>query len=182
MIKSLRWRLQIWHTIILASVLVIFGSVVYNLHWQTRLQQVDAELDRTADVLTSRLRRLFPGPPFRGPFRGPPRPGAPMTVPRDRRPPGRNSFDRKSISGHAMIVVAASDQRVLDVIARAASRFESKRSGQVPSAVNGIPGHLGSVNQVTELPRDSDFQKKFSSCSKGQVNHVSILSFLVTKA
>lgn len=72
MVKSLRWRLQIWHAIVLTSVLGIFGSVVYSLHWQTRLQQIDAELDRTAEVLMSRLRRLFQGPSFRGPFRGMP--------------------------------------------------------------------------------------------------------------
>jgi two-component system OmpR family sensor kinase len=68
MVKSLRWRLQIWHAIVLTGVLTIFGTVVYSLHWQTRMQQIDAELDRMAEVLGARLRRLlpFPGPPPRG--------------------------------------------------------------------------------------------------------------------
>lgn len=62
MIKSLRWRLQAWHAVVLMAVLTIFGGIVYELHWRTRLQQVDAELDRTFDVVISQLRRLLPWP------------------------------------------------------------------------------------------------------------------------
>lgn len=60
MIRSLRWRLQAWHAVVLTAVLLIFGVIVYHLQWQTRLHQIDSELHRTAEVLTSRLRRLFP--------------------------------------------------------------------------------------------------------------------------
>ena len=76
MIRSLRWRLQLWHALVLWVVLAVFGVVVYFLQWQTRLQQIDAELDRTAEVLAMRVRRLMPGPPFGPPpFDG--RPGGP---------------------------------------------------------------------------------------------------------
>src|SRR5712691_3975654 len=79
MVKSLRWRLQVWHAVVLMAVLTIFGVIVYELHWQTRLQQIDAELDRTADVVMSQLRRLLPWP---SPF---PRPGRwPAYVPPDK--------------------------------------------------------------------------------------------------
>lgn len=57
-IRSLRWRLQAWHAVVLAAVLMTFGVIVYQLLWMTRLHQIDVELDRTAAVLTSRLRRL----------------------------------------------------------------------------------------------------------------------------
>ncbi len=69
MVRSLRWRLQAWHAVVLMIVVSIFGGVVYQLQWQTRLQQIDAELDRTAVVLQSRVRRLFPVPNWfrRGP-------------------------------------------------------------------------------------------------------------------
>lgn len=75
MIRSLRWRLQLWHALLLTTVLIIFGGVVYALQWQTRLQQADAELDRVASVLTSRLRGLFPVPRMQAPGSWPPRPG-----------------------------------------------------------------------------------------------------------
>lgn len=61
--RSLRWRLQAWHALVLTSVLTMFGLVVYFLAWESRLQQIDAELDRSAEVIASRVRRLFPGPP-----------------------------------------------------------------------------------------------------------------------
>lgn len=64
MIGSLRWRLQIWHTLVLSAVVLIFASVVYQLLWQTRLQQIDTELGRTAVILSTRLRLLFPPPNF----------------------------------------------------------------------------------------------------------------------
>ena len=60
MIRSLRWRLQAWHAVVLTAVLLIFGAVVYHLQWTTRLHQIDAELNGRAEVLTSRLRRLSP--------------------------------------------------------------------------------------------------------------------------
>lgn len=75
MIRSLRWRLQLWHALLLTTVLIIFGGVVYALQWQTRLQQADAELDRVASVLTSRLRGLFPVPRMQAPGSWPPRSG-----------------------------------------------------------------------------------------------------------
>ena len=60
MFKSLRWRLQVWHAIVLLTVLTSFGGIVHSLHWQTRLQQVDAELDRSAGLVVSQMRRLLP--------------------------------------------------------------------------------------------------------------------------
>jgi heavy metal sensor kinase len=66
MIRSLQWRVQIWHAVVLTAVLMVFGVIVYHLQWQTRLSQIDTELDRVAEVLASRLRRLFPLWQWRG--------------------------------------------------------------------------------------------------------------------
>ena len=91
--RSLRWRLQAWHALVLTGVLTVFGLVVYVTAWQSRLQQIDAELDRTAEVITSRLRRLFPWPqPFRGPGRWPtaPRPLDNQANRPDNTPPRRD--------------------------------------------------------------------------------------------
>ncbi len=116
--RSLRWRLQAWHSLVLTSVLTVFGLVVYFLAWESRLQQIDAELDRSAEVITSRLRRLFPWPPP-GPW---PQPGRNRTRPEngpaghgdarneepadrsDRPPRGarpRDSFDTGAVSALA---------------------------------------------------------------------------------
>ncbi len=84
--RSLRWRLQIWHAIVLLSVLILFGLYVYHLQWETRMQHIDTELNRTADIISSRLRRLFvpprpagqpPGGQPGGPNPGGPNPGGP---------------------------------------------------------------------------------------------------------
>ena len=95
--RSLRWRLQAWHALVLTGVLTVFGLVVYALAWQSRLQQIDPELDRTAVVITSRLRRLFPWPQPPFPWPQPPRgPGA------DRWPPSarpENEFANRAEPG-----------------------------------------------------------------------------------
>ncbi len=79
----------------------MFGLVVYFLAWESRLQQIDAELDRSAEVITSRLRRLFPWfPPGRNRIR-------PENGPADRsdRPPRgprpRDNFDTEAVSALA---------------------------------------------------------------------------------
>lgn len=97
MIKSLRWRLQIWHGLVLTIVLASFGAVVYNLHWQTRMQQIDADIDRKAEVLLTQLRRLLQIPP-RGPGRFPPpfREGDNPLRPEPRRPPRDGLLDENA--------------------------------------------------------------------------------------
>ena len=67
MFKSLRWRLQVWHAVVLMVVISSFGAVVYDLLWRTRLQQVDAELNRNTFFVMSLMRRLLPRPPGRRP-------------------------------------------------------------------------------------------------------------------
>lgn len=62
MFKSLRWRLQVWHAVVLLTVLSSFGAIVHRLHWQTRLQQTDAELHRTINLVHSQRFRLLPRP------------------------------------------------------------------------------------------------------------------------
>src|SRR5579863_5184655 len=49
MFRSIRWTLQMWHAAILASVLVVFGSVVFYLLSVTTYQRIEAELIRYAD-------------------------------------------------------------------------------------------------------------------------------------
>lgn len=85
MAKSLRWRLQVWHAAILASVIIGFAAVLYLQIRRTTFGDIDAELLGGARVLDASLK---PMPPLG--FRPDPRPGfRPDSGPGPRRrPPG----------------------------------------------------------------------------------------------
>jgi two-component system OmpR family sensor kinase len=68
--KSIKWRLQIWHGLILVAVLAGFGVTAYQLERGRQIGRTDSELHRRFDVLAKSLRRPPPGrepPPFEGP-------------------------------------------------------------------------------------------------------------------
>lgn len=76
MIKSLRWRLQIWHAAILGIAIVLFGTAFYIQLRRTTYGEIDLELLSGARVLEGSLRSLPPH--FRDgdrPLFPPPRPG-----------------------------------------------------------------------------------------------------------
>ncbi len=108
MFRSLRWRLQAWHTLILFLVVSGFGAMLYAEVRRSRFDEIDAELLSAARVLEGVLRTLPPegpdrpsdrpprpahrdspnGPPPGGPeFREGPQPGR-AHPPRDPGPPG----------------------------------------------------------------------------------------------
>lgn len=62
---SIRWRLQLWHGLVLVLVLAGFGFTAHRLDRVSRLQRIDRELQRRATVVAGALRR--PGPPGRPP-------------------------------------------------------------------------------------------------------------------
>ena len=91
--NSIRWRLQLWHGLILLLVLAGFGLTAYRLERVDRFRQVDQELDRRLTVLLGALRRSAPRPPR--PATEPPGPDeAPGSPPprRDPPPPARVPF------------------------------------------------------------------------------------------
>lgn len=157
MIRSLRWRLQLWHALLLTTVLVIFGVVVYALQWQTRLQQIDAELDRVASVLTSRLRGLFPVPRMPNQGSWPPRSNGRQN---SQRPAGEENSDRSTNAAADALAPAnvppwARDGRggvrpgVLD--ARPPGRERSRDGNRNPG-----PGRSGEIEPPPrEGPRES---------------------------
>jgi len=76
-IKSIRWRLQIWLAFLLVCVLSGFGVTVYQLQRVNQFKQIDEELERRVGAL-DRAVRGGPPPDFgrgRPPFDG--RPGEP---------------------------------------------------------------------------------------------------------
>ncbi len=60
MFKSLRWRIQIWHAIILAAVIVAFGTAMYLQQRQSRYQTIDNELSAAVEVLVGKLQAAPP--------------------------------------------------------------------------------------------------------------------------
>ena len=83
--RSIRWRLQLWHGLILVTVLAGFGFTAFHLQRGTELRRVEDALDQRVNVLMAALRggrapgRPPPddaGPPGRpGPGQRPPPPG-----------------------------------------------------------------------------------------------------------
>jgi len=94
MVKSLRWRLQIWHAAILICVVLGFGAALYLQMRRATAGDIDAELLAGARVLEATLRTMPPpgsrsGPP---PMQRRPQPGELGRPPGgERRPPGNES-------------------------------------------------------------------------------------------
>ncbi len=73
-IRSMRWRLQFWHGLLLATVLVAGGLTAYEYARAAMLGSTDAELDRRVGFFGQLLRG---GPPPLRPGRGGPAGGMP---------------------------------------------------------------------------------------------------------
>ena len=54
MIKSLRWRLQVWYTGLLLAVVGGFGGILYYRAYAAKLQEIDAQLEAGAAAGTAR--------------------------------------------------------------------------------------------------------------------------------
>lgn len=70
--RSIRWRLHLWHGLVLACVLCGFGWTMHRLEWTQELRRVDAELQQRMNTLLGLLGRPA-GPQGRPPPPGPPR-------------------------------------------------------------------------------------------------------------
>lgn len=51
--QSIRWRLQIWHGLLLVGVLAGFGAAVYRVESERQFRRVDEELQRRVQVLAA---------------------------------------------------------------------------------------------------------------------------------
>ena len=86
-LNSIRWRLQLWHGLLLVVVLAGFGLTAYQLQRSNQLRRIDQELQRRMAVIGGVIRR-----PGDGPVRPPLDHPRPPSRPADDRfvPPGRN--------------------------------------------------------------------------------------------
>src|SRR5690349_21067086 len=81
MIRSIRWRLQLWYAAVLLAVVAGFGGILFYRAREARWRQVDTQLEAAAVSLDANLRGFpfpeldghppdqppFPPPPPRGP-------------------------------------------------------------------------------------------------------------------
>lgn len=106
--RSIRWRLQLWHGLLLVLVLVGFGFTAWRLQQATQLKRVDQELERRIAVVAGAIRRGG-GEPGRTQDRPPPRdrqPGRPSPVPPEIRLTPRDVSQFEGVSGSAFYYVA----------------------------------------------------------------------------
>ena len=62
MVKSIRWRLQIWYSLVLIAVVSIFAGILYLRARSTAFREIDSRLEAAVRHLDAEL-RIFP-PPF----------------------------------------------------------------------------------------------------------------------
>jgi two-component system, OmpR family, sensor kinase len=60
MIKSLRWRLQLWYAALLLTVVGGYGSILYYQTCASKLQEIDSQLEAAALYLDATLRGIPP--------------------------------------------------------------------------------------------------------------------------
>jgi len=95
---SIRWRLQLWHGLLLVTVLAGFGFTAWRLQRATQFQRVDQELDRQIQVIFRAIGGPGGKPPGHPPhdgFRPPGAPDGPREPGPDRKeegPPGPREF------------------------------------------------------------------------------------------
>src|SRR5438105_3515819 len=98
-LTSIRWRLQLWHGLLLVLVLAGFGFTAYQLQRSNQWKRIDQELQHRVSVLAGAMRR----PPGEPPSRPPPeggdplnhRPDDPLRPPEDSFPPRLNGPGRE---------------------------------------------------------------------------------------
>ena len=123
---SIRWRLQLWHGLILSGVLTGFGVTAYHLERSNELHRIDQELHRRLGAVIDSLRRP-PGGELDRERRGPPPPGGPGDFP----PPPR---EFRLIPGRAAWFEGESNPYYYQVWRRDGAVFASSASAP-PNAV-----------------------------------------------
>jgi len=95
--QSIRWRLQLWHGLLLALVLVGFGFTAWRLQWANQLRRIDQELEQRISAVAGVLRDAD-GNPDRPPQDRP----RPEPQPKDRPPPELEPGDRPPPEPHRL--------------------------------------------------------------------------------
>lgn len=139
--RSIRWRLHLWHGLVLACVLCGFGWTMHRLEWTQELRRVDAELQQRMNTLLGLLGRT-PGPPGRPP---PPDPAREETLedffplPKDARRPSLR-LDRNFEVLRRWVQAGREQKRWFIAWSRDGGILVSEGAGEVPRPKPDISG------------------------------------------
>ena len=61
-LNSIRWRLQLWHGLLLVLVLAGFGLTAYQLQRSNQFRRIDQDLQHRVAIIASVMRRPGEGP------------------------------------------------------------------------------------------------------------------------
>jgi two-component system OmpR family sensor kinase len=140
MFKSIRWKLQLWHALLLLLVVCIFGSTLYIRLRHARFLSIDAELHGDAELLAARLRPGAPPRPWHdnGPETGA---SAPQGNPQDA-PPRRRDGGRRGPPGEFDPAFADEFERRFEVPDSLLRRFEGDEESRPYFAIWRSNGQL----------------------------------------
>lgn len=185
LLKSIKWRLQLWYGLILVVVLAGFGFTAYQLERDKVFRHVDNELQRRMNVLVQTVRRTVrPGPPQRPPLRPrdfgmPPRPlediepeNVPLLTRENFRLQPRDEFlfDASSSNSFYFVVIGEGGKE----IARSTNApFWEMHENYDYDPKPGNPGQLNQVVVPTLRPEEraryDDHDLKYEGASPGGI-------------
>ena len=112
---SIRWRLQLWHGLLLVTVLAGFGFTAWRLQRATQLQRVDHDLERRIAVIADAIRRGG-STPDRPPRDQPPQDQPPQDRPprSDRRPPPNRRETSNVVSAQPEVRLSPREENLFE--------------------------------------------------------------------
>jgi two-component system OmpR family sensor kinase len=163
MFRSIRWTMQMWHAAILATVLVVFGWVVYYLMRVTTYQQIDAGLERMSDLVAAGVRPVGGGRgrrPFRGMEGGRPEP-APREAIVATNPNEKNASEKTAVPEKASEKQARSNSDKPAAPERPGTAEPGGRSQSYMVELPGLPPLPMRRRPEPRLELNEDFPKFF---------------------
>jgi two-component system, OmpR family, sensor kinase len=168
---SIRWRLQLWHGLILLLVLAGFGLTAHRLQHLNELRRVDQELEHRVNLLLSEIRQSGPPdrrPPGEGgrplPMDEPRPPGGPRRGPEGGGPPRRQIF--RLAEEHTDLFAGTDSNAFYYVIWRRDGDELSRSSNAPPSITQPKRGEPGQPQRETRT--HGEFREAFHFTPPGE--------------
>jgi two-component system, OmpR family, sensor kinase len=167
-LKSIKWRLQLWYGLILVVVLAGFGGTAYQLEYGRQMRRIDGELHLRFGIIANALREAMP-PPNRPRFGNPPNDQWNEAPPPRRNPPLRDFvlpewagefFDASNPHGYYYVISRDGHE-----LARSTNAPVDDLDGQVRNSyyINAppvLPHHEPAFKYNGGVTTDADFKSQ----------------------